>query len=283
MMDFLDVVMRLLGVFYALGAFVGVRSLAMSALIDRAIGMIGMQPEAPKVVARRWLLGAVTVLTGVAGVALALASAWALPLFAANLVLQVAWLGWAWQAFPPQDAEETAGRRRTRNAALGWAVVTAAVAWMWLEGRLSPRQDLVAAVVVLAAAAGYAGWLVRCLRWKPAEGAHLSPPKRIRRLRVSMLSEDALLSDADTGEGLSVYSCLPTPLAERFDAWDDALFDAGGRDGPDARPTFPTPEAAAEHWREGMAIAAAMEAHFGRGNVEWLPGGPPGYPRPDGA
>lgn len=176
-MVFLEYLVRGVGLFYALGAVFLIRQMVMSEVLDRALNLIQMTHEPGKVVMRRWLLGAGAVFTGASGVAALLFSSWALPTFAVNLALQGGWLVWAARAFPPQDAEDALGRRRTFNAFFFFATMTVTVFALGYEGRLRPWNELQTALPVVAALAGFAIYLVRGLRW-PADtdGEHDNEP-----------------------------------------------------------------------------------------------------------
>lgn len=163
-MVFVEYLVRAVGLFYALGAIFLIRQMTMSEMLDRAISAINLEREPARHMLRRWLLGAGAALTGASGVAALLASIWALPLFVINLLLQGGWLLWAAKAFPPEDAEEALGRRRTFNAFFLYATVTATVFALAWEGALRPWDELGTAVPAAAATLGYFVYLLRSMR-----------------------------------------------------------------------------------------------------------------------
>jgi hypothetical protein len=177
-MTLVEYLVRAVGLFYALGAIFLIRQMAVSDLMDRVIAAIDLTHEDRRHTVRRWLLGAGAALTGASGVAALLLSSWALPLFAANLILQVSWLVWAARAFPPEDAEDALGRRRTLNAAFFYATVTVTVFALALEGGLRPWTEWQSAVPVAAAMLAYFVYLVRCLR-QPANRARDDRPEPV--------------------------------------------------------------------------------------------------------
>ncbi len=162
-MAFIEYAVRAVGLFYALGAVFLIRQMAMSDVLDRALLALEAKPRQDKHAVKRWLLGAGAALTGGSGVAALLMSSWALPLFGVNLVLQAGWLVWASRAFPPEDAEDAVGRRRTFNAAFFYATVTATVFALGWEGALRPWDELRSAGPVAVATLGYGVYLLRSL------------------------------------------------------------------------------------------------------------------------
>lgn len=164
-MVFMEYVVRAVGLFYAAGAIFLIRQMALSEALDMALSAVKLEREPAKHLARRWLLGTGAALTGASGVAALLASVWALPLFVLNLLLQGGWLLWAAKAFPPEDAEDALGRRRTFNAFFFYATVTATVFALAWEGALRPWDEFGTAVPVAAATLGYFVYLLRSMRF----------------------------------------------------------------------------------------------------------------------
>lgn len=163
-MVFIEYAVRAVGLFYAVGSIFLIRQMGVAQVLDHALAALEGKRWESKLVLRHWLLGAVAALTGASGVAALLLSSWAVPLFAANLALQVGWLAWASSAFPPEDAEDALGRRRTFNAAFFFATMTMTVLALFWEGRLRPWDELATAAPVAAATLGYAVYTARHLR-----------------------------------------------------------------------------------------------------------------------
>lgn len=282
-MDFLEIAARLAGAFYALGGLVAIRSLAVSEMLDRAIAMIKLRREEPKVLVRRLLLGVGGALTGASGFAAALLSWWAVPLFLANVAAQAGWLVWARSAFPPEDEDDRKGRRSTTNAALGYAAVAVAVLYLWRDGRLAPFDHPWTAVPVAAAALGYFAYLVRSLYWAPKGGGIFGggdgddweeqrESDRVRHpARISFIVHPWRypIVDADDDRLLNHFELLPDiEVAEEIEAWHDRYVGWFVEAVDDAATAFPTPEHEAAHRAEGERFVEYLRATYGRENVE---------------
>ena len=280
-MDVIDIVFRLVGVFYAFGGMVAIRTMVLDAALDRALAMITLKPEPARAIARRWLLGAGAVLTGVSGVALAALSQWAVPLFLVGTTLQIVWLFWARHAFPPEDADDARGRRQTTNAALGYAIVLLGVVWLANADRLAPLDQPAPGVAILLALIAFPAYLLHGLHWpkgggfgggdpelddddwSPDDTPALRHPSRIRL--VPSVYHDPLV-DADDGRILDHFDYLPLDLAERIEAWRDAWVAA--LDPDTHEPVFANPEAEAASHADAGAIVSELEAIYGEGAVE---------------
>ena len=284
-MGFIEIAVRAVGLFYAAGAILLIRQMAMSEVLDRAIAAINLRREETKVIVRRWLLGAGAALTGASGAAALLLSWWAVPLFAANLVLQGAWLAWAVRAFPPEDEEEALGRRRTFNAFFFYATVTVTVFALAYEGRLRPWGEWQTALPVAVAVAAYTIYLARCLGWLAPSGrggdaaddedfdpaAYGDAEEEIRhpsRIRFEVHPWRYPVVDADDGRLLSHYTYLDYETANEIEAWhsDYAGFVTGAGEG--ATSVFPSEEVEAEHRAQAEGFVEHLRAIYGRENVE---------------
>ena len=150
--------MRLAGGFYFVTAFVVVRAAARTALMDAVISALSASADPSERRAsevRRLWLTAGAVLTGLGG--LAAAVGWS----AAALLFLIACLGqWTWlliiapRLVDPVDAPEPAGRRATRNAALGHTALTIAVLAAW--GQLESWSALALPIQAATGAGGMA-------------------------------------------------------------------------------------------------------------------------------
>lgn len=278
--EVLEIAARLAGAFYAVGGLIAIRAMAMSEMLDRALNMITLKREPAKTVVRRWLLGAGAVLTGASGVAAALLSFWAMPLFAANLGAQAGWLAWARTAFPPEDEEDAAGRRRTTNAALGYAVLTLLVLYLWRQGRLSGALDPWTAVPTGLATLGYGAYLLRGLRW-PSKGGWSGgggdnaeadyPVDTVRhpsRIRFTVHPWRYPILDADDDYPYNHFELLDVEVAGEIEEWHDAyvaLFMAAGEG---AKTVFPSEAEEAAHRAKGAEFVDYLRGTYGRDNVE---------------
>jgi len=276
-MDTLDILPRLLGAFYLFGGWMGLKALAMDDALDRMLGALSAEPATDKETLRRRVLAACVLLTALSGVALMLMSRLALPLFVLNLVAQAGWLLWARTAFPPEDAEDALGRRRSRNAAIIWVAATLFVAWLDRQGRFAPFADPIPAVVVGLAALILGGWAIRQLSWDPGslpEDINTLPdfePPEIRhpsRIRLAPMIGDWSIWDADDGRGLHAYAYLPLDLADRIEDWAaeyEAALDPYDLQSP---PRFATAAAERKHRAATAEIIALLEAIYGPDSVE---------------
>lgn len=142
-MDLLDIILRVIGAFYAFAGVVATRAALTSHLLDVAIAAIGAK-VVPRVELLRtaWLLTAATlVLAG--GVALMLLLDWAPALFVTSALGQLAYLAIAAPSyFDRGDPPDAKGRRQTTNAFILYTAATAFVCWAYAAGRLHPLLEI---------------------------------------------------------------------------------------------------------------------------------------------
>jgi hypothetical protein len=164
--DLSDVMLRVVGGFYALAGYVAARSALMSQFLDRAIAAIAAQkPKAMETAQNAWLLiAAVFVLAG--GVLLMAGLAIAAPVFALSSLGQIAYLFFvAPRYFDVEDPPDESGRRASTNAFVLYLAATAFVLWGAYTGKLVGIDDvpwpvLVVAVGTIAAFIGYLAWML---------------------------------------------------------------------------------------------------------------------------
>ena len=275
-----EIAARLAGALYAVGGLIAIRAMAVSEMLDRALNMITLKREPARVVARRWLLGAGAVLTGASGVAAALLSSWAVPLFVVNLALQAGWLMWARTAFPPEDAEEAADRRRTTNAALGCAALTLLVVYLWRDGRLAAPLDPWTALPTAAALLGYGAYLVHGLRWRSKSGwdgggdddaaeALSDPPARHpSRIRFTVHPWRYPILDAGDDYPHNHFDLLDIVVADEIEEWHGAYVALFAAAGEGARTVFASEEEEEAHRAKGAEFVEYLRGIYGRDNVE---------------
>ena len=169
-----DIVLRVIGAFYAFGGYVATRAGLMSRFLDQAIAAIAMKkPTASERAQNAWLLAtAALVLTGgvllLAGLQLA---AW---VFALSTLGQIAYIYYLAPRFFDKDNEPDAdGRRATSNALVLYAAATAFILWAAYRGRLVgvEQASTPALIAVAAALLLYAGYVARALWWTPRASA----------------------------------------------------------------------------------------------------------------
>lgn len=123
-----EVVLVLIGIFYAGASIVVVRYGMMSILMDRMIAGIEAQPVAPATQLRWFWLQANNLLIGAAGLLLVLLASVAAPLFQIAAILQFFYVYYlAPVHLDPGDKPDETGRRQSRNAAYVYAAATMVV------------------------------------------------------------------------------------------------------------------------------------------------------------
>lgn len=169
MPDISDIILRLLGAFYAFAGVVAGRAAMTSYFIDTAISAIG-GGGTDRVERHRtiWLIAAAWLVFA-GGVALAAGLDVARWLFLASAAGQAVYLfGLAPMYFDTIDPPDPRGRRQTTNAFVLYVAATAFVMWAGAAGRLTALADAPAWLLALAAAAtaGYAAYVLKQLFWK---------------------------------------------------------------------------------------------------------------------
>ena len=164
-----DVVLRVIGAFYAFGGLVATRAGLMSQIIDKAIAAIALKKPTPTGTAQNaWMIttAAVVLIGGVLLLAGLQLAAW---VFVASSLGQAAYIYYVAPRFFDRDDESGAGRRATTNAFVIYLAATAFILWAAYRGRLV-TLDEASTPALVAVAAGlllYAGYLARVLWWSP--------------------------------------------------------------------------------------------------------------------
>jgi len=289
-MGFLDIAARAIGVFYFVGGIFVIRQMAFSELLDQVTRAISLERRQPKDGMKLWLLGAGAVLTSGGGAALGVLSAWALPIFAVNLLSQLVWLVWARSAFPVEDDEDRLGRDRTRNAAILYAAMLAGVAALWSAGRLAPLGAPTTAVTLvgLVGAAAYAlyslgrtprsgwsndddgtDWKAEAREREEAEKLAADPDYRHpSRIRFEVHPYRYPIVDADDGRLLNHFTYLQVEDADEIEAWHDEYINYVIARSPGAKTVFPSEEVENAHRARAEEFVALLKMTYGRDNVE---------------
>ena len=178
MSDLVLMLMRLAGAFYFATAFLVVRAAAQAGLMDAVLGALSGAPDRREAGAqelRRWWLTLGAVLTGLGGLSAAGGWAAAAPLFLASALGQWTWLlVVAPRLVDPFDAPDPAGRRSTRNAAIGHTALTLVVLLsapqlgVWSKLPILSQAAVGVGWVALTAYALRALWRGRLGHWTPA-------------------------------------------------------------------------------------------------------------------
>lgn len=151
------VALQAAGLFYFLTAFLAMRAAATGGLIDALLGALS-SPEPAEARAqtrrRRWLTWG-AVLNGWGGALLALRWDGAVLIMAVAAAAQWLYLlDIAPRHLDPHDPPDPAGRRSTRNAALGFTGISLVALLAFLQDRLVPFALLVPSLRVAAIGAG---------------------------------------------------------------------------------------------------------------------------------
>ncbi len=279
-----DWVVRALGVFWFAGGMVTLRALGVSRVIDAAISAIRGRRTTRDLV-RSSLLALGAVLTALAGFLLAALDRFALATLLANAVVQAIWLVYAARHFPPEDADDRAGRAQTRNAFLFWLAGSAAVIAAERAGAVQfaalPMVEVVAGVAALTALVWQGREIVRMHR-TPSLGPMDDGEVDAGEERPFVQPKGVVLApevgcwpmwDADDGRNLDPW-CLEISedLAARLADFDGRVIDALDVDHDDG-PTIVDPEVRRRLEAEAIEITRALAAVYGADAVAWkLPG-----------
>jgi hypothetical protein len=195
-----DIVLRVIGAFYAFAGLVATRSAMMSRFIDEALAAISLQKPKPAETARSvWMFaGAALVFAGgvflLAGLKLA---AWT---FAASALAQASYIYVvAPRYLDADDPPDAQGRQQTTNAFVIYAAATAFILWAAYRGRLVGVGEVStpALVAVGGALLLYAGYVGKSLWWRPrqtssgisafadrGDAGPVLPPHESKRIKV---------------------------------------------------------------------------------------------------
>lgn len=259
------------GGFYVFAGVVALRMMRLDRLMD---GVLAVLEDKPQPANERWksaVLTAGSFLTLASGAALATLSAFALPLFAANTVVQGGYLLWADRALPPTDADETRGRRQTKNAFVVYVAASAFVLWLSIRSELRAWPMGLEAIGVEALAIGgitLAGWASMFVptSWLGRRSPSIKPPGDAApvanvlptKLRLRPDWQRCPLWDAETDENVSHYHLnFSEDFAERIEAWDDTWQETYNGDDPPSS-GFKTDDQRRAYNEEGKLIGQEL-------------------------
>ncbi len=137
----LEFLFRLIGGFYLLASLIAVRRILLDALLDHAIARLSMKPTPAIEITKRRLLVASIVLAGMSGMALAVMSLWALPLFAVTIAAQFHLMRWSARYDPPEGKGGAQDRARSVKAAFAFAAIGVGVLLLASLGALTPLGE----------------------------------------------------------------------------------------------------------------------------------------------
>ena len=165
-----DIVLRIIGAFYAFAGFLATRAGITSHFLDRAIAAISMKKTPPHESAQTaWLIAGAAIVYA-SGVLLLAGLEAAVFAFALSALAQAAYISYiAPRYFDVEDPPDARGRRQTTNAFVVYAAATAFVVWAAWRGRLTPFADASQTELIAVACALllYIGYLLRALLRTP--------------------------------------------------------------------------------------------------------------------
>lgn len=271
------------GAFYVFAGIVVLRSMAMDSLLDAALEAITLEKTDAKERIKSRLLTFGGCLTLASGLALMTLSPWATVIFAANTLVQGAYLLWAWKALPPESDVEKKGRNQTINAFILYLAAFAFVVHAHSQGVLAhwpfdvgPFSWIIEPLAIGAVTAGvWAKWFLRMPRTaKPAWGSidsggsesweDQSKPPLPDRLRLAPEYGCWPTWNDDTGDNVDPADLgLSDELLTRLRQWDDAWQATFKADDP-ATSGFADDNDAQSWIDEGRAIAGEIERQWPR-------------------
>jgi hypothetical protein len=244
-----EVVLCIVGAFYAFAGYVATRAALTSHFMDRAIAAIACKkPSAEDIAQTYWLLAAATVVLA-GGIALVFLLESAVWLFLASAAGQAFYLlVLAPRYFDVVDPPDPRGRRQTTNAFIIYLAATAFVVWAWQRGKLLGWHELgwLIAVPVAAVLAhlSYIAWTLKrstsaktsaSFGGPTSEGAESRDPTQSKRIKV-MADYDChpLWSlDEDTyGDFPPEALGLSPELTGDLNAWAESYSASLNRDDP---------------------------------------------------
>jgi hypothetical protein len=273
-----EMLLCIVGAFYAFAGYVATRAALTSHFMDRAIAAIACKkPSSEDVAQTYWLLAAATVVLA-GGMALVFLLDSAVWLFLASAAGQAIYLFiLAPRYFDVVDPPDPRGRRQTTNAFIIYLAATAVVVWAGQAGKLVGWQELGWLVgVPLAAVFAHLIYIAWTLKGAPSTktsplfggpmsdepGADSRDPAQSKRIKV-MADYDChpLWSlDEDTyGDFPPVALGLSPELTDDLNAWAEAYSASLNRDDPSESVWNDDQFAAHEALARPLAVRLARE------------------------
>ncbi len=153
-MDPVEIVLRLIGAFYAFAGYVGSRAMLTSHFLDYAIAAIAAKKPDPVETSRTtWLLCASSLILA-GGLLLMLLLDWAVWLFLISAIAQAVYLFYAApNYFDLADPPDGTGRQQSTNAFVLFSAATAFVVWAAYAGKLVTWREVPWPTLAVAGAA----------------------------------------------------------------------------------------------------------------------------------
>lgn len=234
------------GLFYAVGAVLLLRALAVDAVMDRMLEGLGTAGDAADRTRRRWWMPGGALLLA-AGLSLLVMSRWTPLAFALAGLFQAAWL-----LRGGRGASLRAFLLFLLAGALVWRLDRDGLWRAWIEPAVLELLALACIAAVISAV------LLRHAAWRPA-ALPFTPRPEAPRLRLAPGYQVAPLRDAETDAPVDPAALgLDSALAARIVAWDagcQAWFDGDTT----SHPRFPDLAAERAWFTQGCAIAADIQ------------------------
>ncbi|MDD3446256.1 MAG: hypothetical protein PHS60_12650 [Zavarzinia sp.] len=292
-MTLADFVLRPIGFFYLVTAFLTIRALVMGSFLDRALAAIaaGQPPRAERL--RSWWLIVATTLIAFGGAALMLLWEGAVVLFCVNAAAQVFYIAVAaprW--FDPGDPPNPLGRAASRQAMVIYVASSALVLVAWNSGVLLPFSALSPLSLTLTALLLAFGLLTPLRQYLAGAGnVHVHsatapaaspepevdmddpPPPLPNRLVLTPSFTGTGVRDEESNEDVPIHvlqSYLPFDLCQRIEDWMYQFSQVADRDDP-RRCSVANDIAWDRVVSEGEAIYGQMVAILGPAQVHYQP------------
>lgn len=273
-MDLLELFFRAIGATYLLAGYLRARAVIFESIGHRAQAAFAAEPTSRNLT--RYSVPSVgIVIVSSGGVALLLMSFWALPLFIAGFLTNIGWFAWAHRT--PVSSVSEAEVVQAANTNMIYAVAMLGVVWLWRHGRLGSHDEPVSLGVVGITAICFAAWLLHDLsiqldHSETFDDPALRPAPRERPVRVRIDPRVGAwpLVDIDRDRRINHLVWLPEDLAIRIADWDETFQRAHAYEQLSV-PAHLENGDYSSFLEEGRAIATALTAHLGTGNVETSP------------
>lgn len=299
-MTLADFILRPIGFFYLVTAFLTIRAIVVGGFLDRALAAMSAGGPTRAARLRQWWLVIATVLIAVGGAALMLLWEGAIVLFLVNAAAQVFYLFVAaprW--FDPGDPPNPLGRIASQRALVIYLASTLLVLTAGLQGELvafsaltpfgltvtalmlvfgfqRPIRQHLAAVSMPVAETG----ITPGASVDPAPGDEIPPPPLPDRIVLTPSFTGSGVRDDESGDDVPLHvlqAHLPFDLCQRIDDWVFQFAEVADRDDP-RRCNVKSDLAWDRMVSEGEAIFGQMVRHLGPDRVNFLPMPSPAEP-----
>ncbi|MCF4164690.1 hypothetical protein L2U69_03410 [Zavarzinia compransoris] len=292
-MTLADFILRPIGFFYLVTAFLTIRAIVVGGFLDRALAAMNAGGPTRAGRLRQWWLVVATVLIAIGGAALMLLWEGAIVLFLINAAAQAFYLFVAaprW--FDPGDPPNPLGRVASQRALVIYLASTLLVLTAGLQGELLPFSALTPFGLTVTALMLVFG-LQRPIRQHlaavsvapvetvvtpsgpadPGLGDEIPPPPLPARIVLTPSFTGSGVRDDESGEDVPLHvlqAHLPFDLCQRIDDWVFQFTEVADRDDP-RRCSVKNDVAWDRMVSEGEAIFGQMVRRLGPDRVHFMP------------